>query len=255
MNSFIVTIEARLGSKRLPGKVLFPFGNMKALDLLIYRIKKSKFVKKIVVATTNQKSDDELVFFLKRKKINFFRGSESNVLKRLYQATKNYKENTIIQLTADNPLIDHRVIDCACKFYIKNSNRYDFVTTSNIWQKETKIFPLGMNVSIFKKLQFKKLLGLATNKSQLEHPTLTFYREGKALFNSFCLAPKKKWQKKYLPRLTLDTFEDYLFLINIYYGLDLKKNVSLTEILTYLEKNKNLMNINKTITQKLPKLL
>jgi spore coat polysaccharide biosynthesis protein SpsF len=71
-NSFIVTIEARLGSTRLPNKVLLPFGKVSAIELLIERIKKSKYIKKIVVSTTTNKRDDKLVNILEKKKNSLF---------------------------------------------------------------------------------------------------------------------------------------------------------------------------------------
>ena len=83
MIKFITTIEARMGSARMPGKVLFRMGKQTAIELLIDRIKKSKFVKKIIVATTKNKEDDIIIEVLKKNKINYFRGDEKNVLKRI----------------------------------------------------------------------------------------------------------------------------------------------------------------------------
>ena len=250
MNSFIVTIEARLGSTRLPNKVLLPFGKVSALELLIERIKKSKYIKKIVIATTTNKRDDKLVNILKKKKIHYFRGSELNVLSRLVSLLKKNNEEIVIHLTADNPFLDHRVIDYTIDFYLSNLPTYDFVTTGNIYKKRKNFFPLGMGVSIFKRKKIDQVLQMAKNNEQLEHPMITFYREGKNIFKSYSLPPAKKWKKKFLPRLTMDTIEDYTFLKTIYKNLNFDKFISLSKILDYLEKNKSLMKINRKSSTK-----
>jgi spore coat polysaccharide biosynthesis protein SpsF len=249
-NSFIVTIEARLGSTRLPNKVLLPFGKVSAIELLIERIKKSKYIKKIVVSTTTNKRDDKLVNILEKKKIRYFRGSELNVLFRLVSLLKKNNEGSVIHLTADNPLIDHRVIDYVIDFYLSNLPMYDFVTTGNIYKKKKNFFPLGMGVSVFKRKKIEEVFRMAVNYEQLEHPMITFYREGKNIFKSYSIPPIKKWKKKFLPRLTMDTVEDYTFLKTIYKNLNFNKFISLSEILDYLEKNKSLMKINRKSSTK-----
>ena len=138
--NFITTIEARINSQRLPGKVLLPINKKETfLEFLIKRIKNSDYTKNIIVATTTNKKDDRIVKILKRKKIKYFRGSEENVLERIYFATKNTKAKAIIQLTGDNPLIDPGVINYVVNFFIKNYPKYDFVSNNNLFQKKKKI--------------------------------------------------------------------------------------------------------------------
>ena len=114
---FVTTIECRMTSTRLPGKVVKKFGTISSIELLINRIKKSKFVDHIIIATTKKKSDNILVDIAKKNKIGFFRGSEGDVLGRLSQALENRKEDHVIQLTGDNPFLDPEVIDYMCKNY------------------------------------------------------------------------------------------------------------------------------------------
>jgi spore coat polysaccharide biosynthesis protein SpsF len=103
------------------------------LEVLIDRIKKSNYVKKILIATTQNKIDDKIVRIAKKNKCLFFRGSENNVLSRLVLGTKKHKENSIIQLTGDNPLIDAKIIDYMASFFISKYPRYDFVTNNNLF--------------------------------------------------------------------------------------------------------------------------
>jgi spore coat polysaccharide biosynthesis protein SpsF len=253
MNNFITTIEARMSSTRLPGKIILPIGKKTAIELLIERIKKSKYTKKIIVATTKNKNDDLLIKILKKNKIKYYRGDEKNVLKRLYLATKKHPENLVIQLTADNPLIDYKIIDYIAEFFIKNYPKYDFVTNNNLFDKTKFSFPLGMNVSIFKKKHLSKICKIAKKKDLQEHPTLYFYREGIRKFRSHNIPAPSKWRNTLSARFTLDTVEDYKFLKNLFSKLNYKTLVTLEEILIFLKKNIKFIKINKNIKQKTPK--
>ena len=181
--NFLTTIEARINSKRLPGKVLMNFDkNNKVLNVLVNNIKKSKFVKKIIIATSSKRQNKKIVNFSKKNKIRYFQGSENNVLKRLYESTKNQKEKHIIQLTGDNPLIDFRIINFVVEKYLKNYPKYDFVTNNNLFNIKKKFVPTGMIVSVFKKSKLKTAYNYfkKTKKNDLaEHPSLFFYREGR----------------------------------------------------------------------------
>ena len=149
---FLTTIEARFDSTRLPGKVIYLLSAKKTvLDILIHRIKKSQNVNKIILATSKNKSNHKIITVAKKNKIFFYKGSENNVLERLMKATHKYNEKYIIQLTADNPLIDYRIIDYMVSFFKKNYKKYDFVTNNNLFNKKKLFIPNGMIVSIFKK--------------------------------------------------------------------------------------------------------
>ena len=115
----VSTIEARMNSKRLPGKVMKNINGKPMIELLYSRAIKSKLIDEIVVITSKNKSNNILVDFLKSKKIPYFRGSENNVLQRMVIGTKKFKANVIVQLTADNPLVDPIMIDYMLKYYLK----------------------------------------------------------------------------------------------------------------------------------------
>jgi spore coat polysaccharide biosynthesis protein SpsF len=253
--NFIITVEARHNSTRLPGKVLLPLNEKRTcLEILIERIKRSKYSNNILVATTTNKKDDKIIQILKKKKIKYFRGNEKNVLQRLYLATKNIKIDAIIQLTGDNPLIDYKVIDFVVNFFIKKYPKYDFVTNNNFFQKKKNSFPLGMIVSVFKKDALQVCFHKANKKYYYEHPSLYFYTEGKKYFKTKNLGCPNKWKNNLHPRLTLDTFEDYILLKTIYNNFN-KKNFGIKEILSFLKKNEHLLKINCKINQKIPKLI
>ena len=253
--NFLVTIEARMTSARLPGKVCLELEKSKTvLGILIDRIRKSKHVNQILVATTKNKIDNKIVEIAKKKGCLVYRGSEKNVLNRLVSAIKYRKLNCIIQLTGDNPLIDPLIIDYIANFFKSNYPRYDFVTNNNLFDI-TRSAPDGMKVSIFKKASLQKISKLANEKDHYEHPTLYFYREGKKKFKIKNLKMPKKWHSKLHPRLTLDTKEDFIFLKRIYKKMKNKKNFTLVDILKFIDKNKSYLKINSQVKQKVPKNL
>ena len=112
MNKVICIIQARLGSTRLPGKVLFPGADNKPLLLNLFeRIKKSKYIDKIIIATTKLKNDFKIVKICKKNNIEYFRGSNKNVLDRYYKCALKYKAKKVLRITADCPLLDYKFID------------------------------------------------------------------------------------------------------------------------------------------------
>ena len=117
--SFTAIIQARTNSSRLPNKVLLNYKNLTPLSILIKRLKKSKYLKKIIIATTKKKNDDKIVKYCKENKILSFRGDENNVLKRYYLAAKKFKIKKIVRITSDCPLIDYRILDQMIKIFKK----------------------------------------------------------------------------------------------------------------------------------------
>ena len=116
---FIATIECRLSSKRLPGKLILPLGSSTVIEFLIKRLKKIKLIDEIILATTTKKIDDSLVDIAKKNKIKFYRGSENNVLKRVYDAAKKFKADAVVQVSGDSPLTDIRLITKWIKIFKK----------------------------------------------------------------------------------------------------------------------------------------
>jgi len=253
-DSFITTIQCRINSTRFPGKVIKKFGKFSSIELLINRIKKSKFVDQIILATTKNKSDDVLIKIAKKNKIDFFRGSEKDVLGRLSGALKKRKEKHVIQLTADNPFIDPEVINYICEVYLKS--KVNFLTNNGFMNMKKHFYPLGMDVSVFKRKEIIKISKMTANSEDREHPTLFFYRAGRKKFKIKNINILKKWKKNFIPRLTFDTKEDYNLLKIIFNHFN-KKNTNiyfnLEMIMNYLSKNKKLLNLNKKIKHKIPR--
>ena len=196
-----IIIQARTGSKRLPGKVLMNITKkLNMIEYLIKRIQNCKEVKKIIIATSNLKRDDKITK-VKSKGIKFFRGSEKNVLKRYIDAAKKFNINHIIRITADCPFSDPSIIDFLIKKYFKGN--YDYVSNVN-----PPTFPNGFDVEIFKLKIAEKSLFLFKSSKNLEHVTYAIknIKMRKKLVNkTYNFSNKKNINNL---RLTLDNGED-----------------------------------------------
>ena len=158
-------IQARMGSSRLPGKVLKELEEGKpVLFYLLKQLKHCKLMDKIVIATTNLKEDDKIDFFAGKERIECFRGSSKNVLERYYKCAKKYEFSTIVRITGDCPLIDPQIVDLVIEKYKENT--FDYVTNC---LKRT--FPYGTEIEIFSFNSLEKAYKNAELPSEKEHVT------------------------------------------------------------------------------------
>ncbi len=164
INDIGIIVQARTGSKRLPKKILKKIlPRVTFLDYLIKRIKRSKKVKKIIVATSKKKADDKILK-IKSKKIFFFRGSEKNVLKRYIDAAEKFKINNIVRITADCPFSDPKIIDkLITKFFL---GKYNYVSNVN-----PPSFPNGFDVEVVSLELLKNSLKIIRSNLNKEHVT------------------------------------------------------------------------------------
>jgi spore coat polysaccharide biosynthesis protein SpsF (cytidylyltransferase family) len=191
-------IQARMGSTRLPGKVLKKINGVAMLEYEINRVKQSRKINKIVVATSNKKADAKIEALCKKIKVDCFRGSEEDVLDRYYQCSLLYPQyKNIIRVTGDCPLIDPAVIDQVIALFEKGG--YDYA--SNV-QKET--FPDGMDNEIFTR---KALEWTAKNaRLQSEREFVTWHIRNSDKFKKGNLAAECDWSHF---RLTVDEQSDF----------------------------------------------
>jgi len=161
----IATIEARMTSTRLPGKVLMKVKKKTLLEFLIERLKKVSEIDDIILCTTKNQTDDILVSKAKQLDIKFFRGSENNVLSRVTGAVKKFKADVVVQITADCPIIDFKIVKNLISIY-KNNN-YDCVTNAFV-----RSFPDGMDVSVMKANVLIKSNILSKSQKYKEHVSL-----------------------------------------------------------------------------------
>ena len=247
----IATIEARMNSKRLPGKVLKKLGKYPMLDILLKRLKKSKTLNNIIVATSINKKDDKIVNFLKKVNINFYRGSENDVTLRVIKAAQKYNADLIVQLTADNPFVDPKIIDYMVNFFLKNLGKYDYVTNCGLGDYSKGHVPLGFNTQIFLFKHLKANYKYCNKNDLKEHPSLYFYREGKKKYKLKNLPLKKNLKTDLKIRLTVDTLNDLRLARLVFKKLGNNKNFEfgLKDVINFFNKNKSYLKINENVIQ------
>jgi len=227
-------IQARMGSSRLPGKVLINVDNKPILLHLITQLKFSKKIEKIVIATTNMPQDDKIINFAKINKIDFFRGSNSNVLDRFYNCCKKFSIDVIIRITADCPLVDPEIIDKMVEKY--QSGKYDYVSNTI-----HRTFPFGAEVEVFSLNALEFAWKNAKSELDKEHVSIFIRRDTKNRKMNF----QNKENLSQL-RWTLDYPEDLQVISEII--LKIKKNpILLNDILKLIKKEPHIININKNI--------
>ena len=152
ISNFHIIVQARLGSKRLPFKILKKIDHRSVLDFLIENLLTIFKSKKIILATTTNKEDKKLNYVKKKYGINIFYGSEKNVLQRYIGAAKKFNARRIIRLTSDCPLVDLNLIKRMSSIF--NKSKYDYISNNCILSKRR--YPDGMDVEIFKYESLKK---------------------------------------------------------------------------------------------------
>ena len=233
-------IEARMGSSRLPGKVLKKINNKTVIELLIERVKKVKQIEKIVIATSTNEKDDILENYCRENKIDFFRGSEEDVMSRVLKCAKFHEIQTIVEITSDCPLIDPIIISQILNCYIYNN--VDYVGNSNI-----RSYPDGMDVQIFSYEILKDSYKKCKTKLEKEHVTLHI-RKSNEYSKIDVIAPNKYFFPKL--GLTLDEEEDYLLINKIFEHFN-HNEFGLDEILELLLKSENkFLEINNRVKRK-----
>ena len=199
-----IIVQARCGSIRLPSKVLLKLEDKTILEHTISQIKKTKFNKKIIIATTAKKKDKKIIDIAKKNNCDFFCGSEKNVLNRYYEAAKKFKIKNIIRICSDSPFIDPSILEKAFKIFKKK--KYDYV--SNIIRPT---YPAGMSVEIFNFTSLKKCNESITDPEEKEHVTPFIYRNPK-IFSLKNFSTKKKFSNY---RFSVDYWEDFLACVEI----------------------------------------
>jgi spore coat polysaccharide biosynthesis protein SpsF len=238
----VSTIEARMSSTRLPGKVLRPILGKPTLELLIERLRRAKRVQEIVLATTVNQNDDVLEEFAKRAGVSCFRGSEEDVLSRVLAAAQSVSADVIVEVTGDCPLIDPEVVDRVVDVFL--ANRFDYVSND---LKRT--YPSGLVVQVFPTIVLEEVARLTDSPVDREHVSLYIYEhpERFALKNVESGLPEKCWGY----RLTLDTPEDYALIREIYEELYPKNPAFLLrDVLELLERRLELLSLNQSIKDK-----
>jgi spore coat polysaccharide biosynthesis protein SpsF len=234
MGKVIATIEARMTSSRLPGKVLMEAGGKPMLQILVERLQNASTLDGVVVATTVRASDDPIESLCLRLGVGCFRGSEENVLERVCGAAVASGAETLVEITGDCPLVDPWQVDHAVDFFrsVHPGSRY----VSNCAPAGNA--PVGMNVQVFRAADLFDVLAGNTDDLDREHVSYHFYRKESGDRYRPCYI-------KYDPPLdrpdiwvTLDYQEDYELLMALYEQLaPTNAMFGLGDVIAWIDRN------------------
>jgi len=238
----VASIEARFASSRLPGKTLLEICGKPTLELIIERLRRSKFIDEIVIATTVSRDCDAIEDLAKKLNVGCYRGSEDDVLDRVLKAAKAYKADIIVEITGDETLIDTVIVDQVIDYYLKNN--FDYV--SNVLDRR---YPRGLDTQVFAVSVLEEVSRLTNDPADRENVSLYIYEHPERYKLGSVRAPEEMNHPDW--RWTLDTKEDFEFLKTVYEALyKVKKDFNSYDVLELLKKNPHILKINERIKQK-----
>lgn len=225
MRNFVVYLQARISSTRLPGKVLFDINGMPMIQRQINRIWQSKKINGLVVLIPDSSENDGLHTELIKLNVDVFRGSENDVLQRFIDASNKFPARNIIRLTADCPLIMPEIIDEMIEEFSEHSPDY----LSNTL---TETYPDGLDVEIFSTSAMRKLSGLNLDSLEREHVTLGIYNRPEMFrlenFESLVDLSNQRW--------TVDYPDDIEFIRGVFKHYEgMESIITISDVLRYIE--------------------
>ncbi len=237
------TIEARMGSSRLPGKVLLPLADKESLWHIYNRLSVCNLIDEVIVATTFMPADIAIVDFCEREGFQCFAGSENNILDRLLKATAKSNPNVIVQATGDNPFIDPYLVEEVISPLL--TGEFDYVGNHDY------PIPMGLEVRAFLREALEKASGLTNDPIDLVHGSYFLYQHPEVFrVNKVKPSLPKNWQAI---RLTVDEAADYNLAYQLYRSL--YKNdqwISLKALFDFIKLHPSLLGLNRHVNQKTP---
>jgi len=242
----IAAIQARMGSTRLPGKVMLPLDCTHSLRHTIDRCNTASSIDDVIVATPTGIANDIINNYSDRFSAKVFRGSESDVLGRMYSAAEVSDADVIVRITGDCPLIDPKTIDAVVRPVINGNVEY----AANVIERT---FPRGLDVEAFTIESFEQVEREATKPAHREHVT-PYYREHPEKLDLVNITSDQVFDQPWMQnrtdlRLTLDEANDYELLRNIYKNVHYDGILDIRDAVRYIDEN-SLSRLNANVEQK-----
>jgi len=231
----VAIIQARMGSTRLPGKVLMQLAGVPVIQMVYNRASQIPLLNNVILATTTSKLDDKLAEYCLKEKIPVFRGSEEDVLDRYIQAGIQYEADIVIRLTADCPFIDPHISGEVLRLFLETPN-CDYATNCF-----PRTYPDGLDTGVVRFSTLKWVWKITEEGPYREHVTLYItHHPQKFIIGNYANKANLSYH-----RWTLDEPEDYRFLSLIAEKLQFRGQFGyLEEILTILNEQPSLTRIN-----------
>lgn len=228
-----------MGSTRLPGKVLLDLCGRTMLARVVRRVRRAVLVDEVIVATSQSPEDDAIVDQCNRLSVACFRGSESDVLERYYQAATSHDADVVVRITADCPLIDPQIIDLVVSAFLNGRPDY----ASNILQRT---YPRGLDTEVMTSETLASARSEASQPYERTHVTPYIYRTP----GRFRLLSVTGDSDLSQGRWTVDCRDDLDFLIAIYQRLNRDDEFSWRDVCRLLREEPSLADLNRHVCQK-----
>ena len=232
MKTVVAIIQARMGSTRLPGKVLLPLVGRPTLLHVVERTRWASSLSSIIVATSDLPRDEPIRKLCAEEGIRYFAGDEQDVLDRYYQASLGTDADAIVRITADCPLVEPTVIDSVVNLW--ESQSLDYAASAaggHANLTAAGAFPEGLSVECFSASALERAWRESTDAFDREHVTPYIWNTGRFNMDIFPFASDRGEL-----RLTVDTASDYALVAEIYEALYRKdRPFTLSETIRYLD--------------------
>lgn len=238
MQNIFIIIQARMTSTRLPAKVMLPLCDKTVLEVMIDRLE--PFKDKIIIATTNDGTQKEIVDICNKLNLKYYEGDTQNVLSRYYESAVKFgaqNDDIIVRCTSDCPIIDKNIIQNTIDTFV--SSEADYTSSCG--------FPRGMDTEVFRFSLLKEANENASSDYEKEHVTPYMYRTIKDRLKITAFKNKND-DSKY--RLTLDEKDDYKAIKEVYKLFDDQTDFSYQELMLKLHENPYIYSINSHVEQK-----
>ena len=238
----VATIEARMSSTRLPGKVLLPAMGQPLLAHLLRRLRSVPSLDDVILATTSSAADDVLADFAEKHGLGCFRGSEDDVMGRVAAAASFARADVVVETTGDNPIIDPEIIETVVRTFLANDA--DYVSNTHV-----KSFPDGMDVQVFRLSTLEHSASMTDSQLDREHVTLHM-RMHPELFKAIHVVapPHLHWPEL---SVTLDESGDYELIRRIVETLHpVNPLFGCAEIMNVVRHNPGWLELNRAVARK-----
>ncbi len=235
----VAIVQARMGSTRLPGKVLLDLAGKTVLGRVVERLRRVAAITAVVVATTDSVRDDAITDECRRESVAVFRGSEDDVLDRYYQVANWSGADVIVRITADCPLIDPEVTGETIDAFL--STRCDYA--SNFLQR---MYPRGLDTEVFTARALSQAWREASQAYQRAHVTPYIYQHPE-LFQLTSVSGSADYSHH---RWTIDVREDYELIRSLYDRVAGKIDFGWRDVLGILQREPQLVELNRNVSQK-----
>lgn len=238
----VAIVEARLGSSRLPGKVLLEAAGKPLLSHLVSRLRAVPSIDEIVIATTVNRRDNQLVDFALREGISVFRGDEEDVMSRVLGAAEKLEADLLVNITGDCPLLDPVITEQVIRLFLNND--CDYATNGHV-----RTFPGGYAVQVYTIDTLQRSYKMTIDPLEREHVTLHIRRNPEIFKHIYLPAPPNlHWPEL---NLALDEESDYILLCKIFeYFKDSKPDFGCLDVVTLLNNTPNWLEINRDVIRK-----